>query len=201
MNGFASEGFCVSPRTRKEIAQIAETVRNMFSPSRTKFLDVVDLLERKLPAAFERFSLEIVEDNELPDREAEMCPSSLSIRVRESVYGKAMDGDCHCRFTLAHEIGHFFLHRFQSLAFGLQLQGRKISAYCDSEWQANTFARHFLVPDSLAKGLDVSQIELLFGVSSSVARIVCKGDAPCSGYANSPIGNQPLLPGFDFGNR
>lgn len=198
MNHISSDGFCVSSRTRKEIAWIAERVRNMFFPAREKYLDVIAFLEHKLPVAFEHFRLEIVEDDELPGREAEMCPTGFCIRVRESVYMKAMEGDCHSRFTLAHEAGHFFLHRFQHLAFGLPLHGINTPAYCNSEWQANTFARYFLVPDSRASGLDVSQVELLFGVSKPVAGIVCKSGALCGKSGNGGVGNQPFLPGLDL---
>jgi hypothetical protein len=58
------------------------------------------------------------------------------------------------RFSLAHEIGHYFLHKdiYSKLPFG-SLEDWKVfmanvgeGVYKDFEWQANEFAGRFLVP-------------------------------------------------------
>ncbi len=166
-------GFCVAPRKESELRTVAETVRGILSDhADIKFLDIVKVLEHKMPEVCPAFRYEIVEPLELPDREAEMNPFDLCIRIREDVYRKTMDGDGHCRFTIAHELGHFFLHRTQTLAFGRKAENGKIPAYMNSEWQADVFARNLLAPFSMTRGLLPNQIVLLFGVSMEVAKII-----------------------------
>lgn len=168
------DGFCVSPRNEGEIRMVAEQLRKLFGYGDFRYLDVVRILEHKMPEAFPGFRYEIVEPSELPGREAEMNPLELCIRIREPIYAKAMEGDGHCRFTIAHEIAHFFLHRTQSLAFGQKSESNNMRIYMNSEWQADTFARHFLAPPSMTRGMVAGQIEVLFGVSQSVANIIAK---------------------------
>lgn len=108
----------------------------------------------------------------MPDRDAEMNPFEYCIRVQEPVYVKAMNGDGHCRFTIAHELGHFFMHRTQTLAFGRKAENGNIPPYRNSEWQADVFARNLLAPFSMTRGMIAKQIETLFGVSHSVADII-----------------------------
>jgi len=198
MSRFDREGFCVTGRSESEIRHIAEQIRKLFYPAGIKLLDVIDMIERKMPAAFEWFRYEIVEPEELPDREAEMCPSDNCIRIRESVYIKAIDHDPHSRFTLAHELGHFFLHRHQALAFGRPSLNGNIPAYRHSEWQADTFARNLLAPRTMAEGMMTEEIEVLFEVSRSVAEIVSGHRTIVPMPTKCPVSNAPMLPGFEF---
>ena len=107
-----------------------------------------------------------------------MNPFEFCIRVQEPIYAKAMDGDGHCRFTVAHEIAHFFLHRTQALAFGRKAENGNIPAYRNSEWQADVFARNLLAPFSMTRGMVANQIEVLFGVSRHVANIIAATKNP-----------------------
>lgn len=171
------EGFCVTQRTEKELRVSAEQLRKvLWDYTDIKYLDIVKVLEHKMPEAFNGFRYEIVEPYELPDREAEMNPCDFCIRIQEPIYRKAMNGDGHCRFTLAHELGHFFLHRTQTLAFGRKAINGNIPTWRNSEWQADTFARNFLAPYSMTRGMCAQEIEALFGVSRSVANIVAGTD-------------------------
>lgn len=184
MSTCRKEGFCVAPRTEKEIRASAEQLRKVLLPRNDiKYLDVARVLELKIPEIFPGFRYEIVCPDEMPDREAEMNPSEFCIRIQEPVYTKALAGDGHCRFTLAHEFGHFFLHRAQTLAFGRKAENGNIPTYMNSEWQADVFARNLLAPLSLARGMTANEIEVLFGVSRSVANII-------TGMGNAPI---PIL--------
>ena len=166
-------GFCVTPRKESELRTVAEKVRGILSDhADIKFFDIIKVLEHKMPEVCPAFRYEIVEPLELPDREAEMNPLELCIRIREDVYLKAMDGDGHCRFTVAHELGHFFLHRTQTLAFGRKAENGKIPTFQNSEWQADVFARNLLAPFSMTQGMVSNQIALVFGVSKEVAKII-----------------------------
>lgn len=173
MSTCLKDGFCVAPRKEAEIRIVAEQMRKILSDHPDfKYLDIVRVLEFRMPEAFPGFRYEIVDSCEMPDREAEMNPSEFCIRIQEPIYIKAMKGDGHCRFTLAHELGHFFMHRTQPLAFGHRAINGNIPPYMNSEWQADIFARNLLAPFSMTRGLCAQEIETLFGVSRNVAHII-----------------------------
>ena len=181
MSTCLKDGFCVTPRKEKEIRAAAEQFRKLLCDNDDiKYLDITRLLEFKMPELFPGFRYEIVEPDELPGREAEMNPYEYCIRIQEPVYVKAMNGDGHCRFTIAHEIGHFIMHRNQTLAFGRKAENGNIPTYMNSEWQADVFARNLLAPFSLAHKMIPQAIESVFGVSRSVADIIAgtKGITP-----------------------
>ena len=191
------EGYAVSPRSETEIRNIAEQIRKLVHDVDIKFFDVIRFLEFKMPDLFENFRYEIVTDDEIPDREAEMNPREFCIRIRESVYNKALNGDGHYRLTIAHELGHFFLHRTQTLAFGRPAKNGSIPAYRHSEWQADIFARNLLAPWSMAKNMKTAEIEAVFGVSNEVARII-SGEAQTKKAPLLPNADiSPMLPGLE----
>lgn len=166
------DGFCVEPMTTQAIETAAFETRKFFYPDGQNLLDVMDLIEHKLPLAYQSFHLDVVRPEELPGREAEFNPTNFCIRIREPIYEAACNYDGHCRFTVAHELGHFFLHRDQTPAFGRPARDGKIPAYKHSEWQADTFARNLLAPRQLTNGMTVPEIKTVFEVSYEVACIV-----------------------------
>lgn len=173
MSTCMKDGFCVSPRKEKEIRAAAEQLRKVLvSDDKIKYLQIESILEYKMPELYPGFRYEIVDPSEMPDREAEMNPTEFCIRIQEPIYRKALEGDGHCRFTIAHELGHFFLHRAQPLAFGRKAENGNIPTYQNSEWQADIFARNLLAPFSMTRGMIAKQIEELFGVSKKVAHII-----------------------------
>ena len=189
-------GFCVEPMSERKIQDVADIIRRLFYPIGHKYVDVIDLIERKLPFAFEGFNYEVVESSELPDREAEMNPYEYCIRMRTSVYEGACNHDGRSRFTIAHELGHFFLHRNQTVAFGMPAKHGLIPAFRHSEWQADTFARNLLAPLHLAKGLTVPSIAAVFEVSREVAAIVHRESTKQFAKAAAST-SQWVLPGFE----
>lgn len=191
------DGFCVAPRKEGEIRLAAEKVRSILSGNQDfKYLDIVRILEYKMPVFFPGFGYEIVDSFEMPDREAEMNPRELCIRIRESVYNAAIEGDGHCRFTIAHELGHFFLHRTQALAFGHRAEKGSIPTYMNSEWQADVFARNLLAPHSMTRGMAADAIEVLFGVSRQVAEIISGQGAKLVRHPIVPSGMEQMT--FNF---
>jgi Zn-dependent peptidase ImmA (M78 family) len=199
-NQYRREGFCVDPLSEADIRAAAEKLRAVLYDGGHKYVDVIDLIERKMPILFENFRYEIVGNDELPDREAEFNPYEYCLRVREEVYEKAFAHDGHCRFTLAHELGHFFLHRNQTLAFARYSENGEIPPFRNSEWQADMFARHLLVPLGLARGMSVAAIAAVFEVSLEVAKIVReKVDEQFAVVAVSPQRvRQGFLPGLNW---
>lgn len=166
------DGFRVIPMSDCDIRMAATNVRKLFCTVEHHLFDIVRVIELKMPKIYPRFHLEITSDSDLPDREAEFDPITWAMRIRESVYLAALEGDGHCRVTLAHELAHFFLHRFQRPTFGRSAENGQVP-YCEnSEWQADTFARHLLAPKHLAVGLSIAQIMVMFEVSRKLALIV-----------------------------
>lgn len=67
-----------------------------------------------------------------------------------------LDGHDYSRFIIAHEIGHLVLHKDQAMAFSGQLAASP-TYYPEhecSEWQANMFALHFLIPPEVTQQLN-----------------------------------------------
>ncbi len=87
--------------------------------------------------------------------------------IRSDVYEGAIKGDCRDRFTLCHEIGHYFLHQPNSISFA---RGN-IPVYRDPEWQANTFAGELMAPYDLVKDMKIEEIMEKCGMSRKAATI------------------------------
>ena len=114
-------------------------------------------------------SFEIIEKKEMLDKYAEYNPIDKTIKLREDVYERAINGIGRDRFTVSHEIGHIFLH---SDNIAMARSDEKIPVYCDPEWQANTFAREFLCPlNGISDNDDIDTISEKYGVSKEVASI------------------------------
>ncbi len=71
-------------------------------------MPIVELLDI-LTEIFKDFSYEIVDDTELPlIMHADTDVRTGHIRIKESVYERACNGEGRDRMTIAHEIGHYF---------------------------------------------------------------------------------------------
>jgi len=115
------------------------------------------------------------------------------IKIRGDVWRLIETGDGRARFTLAHEIGHAFLHRDElqegriafrdAVATPTARLKRGMKIYESPEWQANVFASALLMPKkSVQQWIDLVRCEQpdsisiadmaeTFGVSFQAARI------------------------------
>ncbi|HEY5081955.1 MAG TPA: ImmA/IrrE family metallo-endopeptidase [Bauldia sp.] len=94
------------------------------------------------------------------------------LNIDTSVWEEAKIGEPSARYVLAHEIGHVVLHAHYDLAYSADpaLKLAPFQQEESAEWQAHTFARHFLVPVETAKSYDaVGSVATKFGVSIEVA--------------------------------
>jgi hypothetical protein len=75
----------------------------------------------------------------------------LTLHTVESIWRDADLGKPYARFIVAHEIGHIVLHDEFAVAFSddKAAQLNYIQDEESGEWQANTFADCFLVPDHI----------------------------------------------------
>lgn len=162
------KSFVAAPLSRNDIREIVKVIRESFGLQDKKRFPVVEFLEHGLLQLDENFVLEIKETHEMTEYGV-AYPKEGRIELRQDVYDRACDGVPRDRFTIAHEIGHYIMHRPERI--GLARSNEKPQPFRDPEWQANTFAGELLVPSYLIRGMAERQIVEQFGVSWDVARI------------------------------
>ena len=155
------------PTSRAKIRKTTELIRKIAQAE--DYFDVVRFLEHRLPMMDEDFELCVLADEEMHGYYAKAYPDQHKIEVRQSVYLGAIENIGGHRFTLCHELGHYFMHGSERISYPRTQE--KIQAYEDPEWQANTFAGELLVPANIARNFTVSEISQRCGVSNIVAFI------------------------------
>lgn len=158
-------GFKVSPRSGKNIAQLAKGIREIFEI--TGYCPIIEILE------FGWGKYLIKSFTEMGDNLGLTQPDG-TILLREDVYHGACEDHGFHRFTVAHEIGHVLMHVDQ-IGFARTFEQQQDKVYCNSEWQANEFAGCLLVPDFEVKALHSSvtakTIATMYGVSLECAEL------------------------------
>jgi len=84
-------------------------------------------------------------------------------------------GPLRNRFTIAHELGHYFLHSRQG---EIPLKAQRFGSN-QAEWEANWFAAGFLMPEKpfskdYNKGFRIYNLAIKYGVSESAAEVRLK---------------------------
>lgn len=98
--------------------------------------------------------------------------ATIDLYIREEVYEEAVVGRHRARFTIAHELGHLFLHnslteeRCRLLARNSYKHSEEVIAY---EEEADTFAAELLMPIDGIKGMSVMEIQYTYNVSRETA--------------------------------
>ncbi|MDO4569031.1 MAG: ImmA/IrrE family metallo-endopeptidase [Planctomycetia bacterium] len=168
---YNNEGYPVTPCSTANIISITNLIRENLGLFDEEKLPLLPILEFYMPMIYSDFTFGVKEKGEMQEREGETIPQSNSIFLREDVYENLCNDDGRARFTAAHELGHYWLHRNQGVNLQRK-QGGNIKIYCNSEWQADTFAAHFLMPSHLiAKYRDPLIIAARFAVSMQAAEI------------------------------
>lgn len=84
------------------------------------------------------------------------------------IYVNAADAYYRQRFTIAHELGHYFCHEYINDIENLEYVDLRSDASSPEEVQANKFASELLMPDDLVKN---EYGKLLFPTISELSRI------------------------------
>jgi len=159
-------GIKVPPRSTKEIYGIAEKVRSVFQLNGPYV--PIDNIYEVMPDLLTGFNYEILSKEEMGDDEGVTYPNKKLIHIREDVYEGACSGSGRDRFTMAHELGHLFLHT--NVQFSRLNPAAPTKIYMDSEWQADTFASGFLIDATyLAKCYSIQDVVSMFGITKSAA--------------------------------
>jgi transcriptional regulator with XRE-family HTH domain len=142
-------GLLVPPLSTKVIRAFADKVRSVFVEDDKVEFPIMDVLEFRLESIFDGFYVDIRDSEYMGDLEGRMLAGENGIALREDVYAGAWTGNRRDRFTVCHEFGHFLMHRTVTMA---RARDDSDKIFCDSEWQADTFAgtllmspRHFAV--------------------------------------------------------
>ena len=138
-----SHGFCVPPMSVEQIMELAERMRARLIYPDIERVPIAAALEFGLPRYLGSFDLFICDDETMEfGKKGETASGTDSITLPERIYVGAWKGNPSHRDIMAHELGHFLLHRHLSL---VRYYDSRLPIYRDSEWQANFFAACFLM--------------------------------------------------------
>ncbi|RWC47514.1 MAG: ImmA/IrrE family metallo-endopeptidase [Mesorhizobium sp.] len=130
------------------IEEQANSVRRKLNIENVPAFDMYYVLE-KIQKLAKNFSFRSALEDELGDNEATMNDETGTLIAQENVLDDVKAGRTRARFTIAHELGHYFLghegHRRRNLK---GVYATSIERAEESE--ANIFASYFLVPTKLA---------------------------------------------------
>lgn len=169
--------YMVEAKSRANLRSLARVLREHLHLDDVLYFPIVELLD-VMTELFDDFNYEVVEDKVLSKKvHADTDIRTGHIRIKESVYEGACNGEGRDRMTIAHEIGHYFTLCFCGFRLERNFSGGKIPAFCDPEWQAKCFAGELMVPAHRVKGMNEYEIADQCGVSY---------DAACVQYKHLP---------------
>ncbi len=159
------------PISRYEIKKITAFFRKILKLDGVQCVPIIEILELVLPQIFPDFEYEIRPNEEMRGLCGVTYPEQSRIEINEKIYEKAIKGDGHARYSIAHEIGHFILHNDVKVKLCRIHPETQLKPYEDPEWQADVFAGELLAPSDLVKDMDVDEIIRLCGVSRRAAEV------------------------------
>ncbi|MDQ0135017.1 hypothetical protein J2T08_002938 [Neorhizobium galegae] len=148
-----------------QMAKVADHYKKILGIPDAEYVDIVNIIEFKVSKIYPNFRFIIKRDQDFPD-EAFTDFENDSILVRESIYIAASEGDAKSRMILAHELGHYLLHRdkgapkMHKTRDGAYDSIKELNSTESAEDQADMFAQHFLVLPALAFDLKEDALSL-----------------------------------------
>lgn len=164
-------GYCIKvpARSTKWIRSYTEALRDALEMNEPYF-KIVWFMDTFLLREFDGYEFEVVGRAELGSDAGRTYPDQGLVQIRSDVYDDAASGGGFGRFTMAHELGHLFMHR--GIGFARHVERQKVADYCNSEVQANRFAAELLMPVSAVETCKgVRSLQQLCGVSRPAAGI------------------------------
>jgi Zn-dependent peptidase ImmA (M78 family) len=150
----------VSARSAESIAQLAYRLRDADGSINNANFNIVDFVSRTLPRQLEilkkgKLLIEFYDREFKEDDPAFVSFNPLTLNSDRQIWASATRGEDYQRFVIGHEIGHLVLHDHSAKAFSRDKSDQiKFGDDLQSaEWQANTFAGHFLLPDPVIQKL------------------------------------------------
>lgn len=160
----------VPPRSQDNVFGVAMGVRQQLNIQYDAF-PIAQVLEFVMPLAFPGFGLEVGDFHQMGNNHGLTIPAENIIRLREDVYDGMVDGKGRDRFTAAHELGHYLMHRDIPIQFHRAENGQ-LKPFRDSEWQANRFAGGLLMPtDRMVQCKSLAEVVERFQVTRDAASV------------------------------
>lgn len=174
-------GVRARPTSIGKLRSFATLIRGASHLSAEGRFPVSEFLEFSLPQAIRGFDFVVVE--QLSD-EDEACaypdgcqenPDGPFIKLTNSVYEGAYNGNGRDRLTILHECAHVLLHR------GINVhhrgpKGAELKPFENSEWQATQLAAELLMPVcSFCQHSSFDTYRTVMGISKQATRIRLKG--------------------------
>ena len=157
----------VPPCSRVEIRNFAREIRKAFHWDEAYF-PVVDIVDLVLPRMDDSFLLVIEEEDVMGADHGRTMPDQNIIMLRQDVYDGACGGRGRDRMTIAHELGHLFIH--SGLPLTRRISREEIPPFRSSEWQANCFGGELLISaDHVGDCVCANDLVGKFGVSLEAA--------------------------------
>ncbi len=147
-----NQSLMAPPYSRKHLENFAEYVRFQLGLDGSLFVPIMQVAEIVIPQFDPTFECSVLYESEMNGEYANYCPQSKTLNVRQDVYEAACSDDPRHRFTIAHELGHYFLHD-DLTRFSRCVGDTKMPSYRDPEWQANVFASAFLMSRKMIRGM------------------------------------------------
>lgn len=147
---------------RKRIAQYADEVRRILEIPYDRIIDLDEVLEK--------LDIQLIIDEKIP-YEGKVVVEENDGKIMSSIYLKNNFSNIgRKRFTIAHELGHLFLHqKFEEGIFKDSVFYRNLK-FTTEELEANEFAANLLMPkvhfiEVLESGKTIEEIADIFNVS------------------------------------
>ncbi|MBQ6004325.1 MAG: ImmA/IrrE family metallo-endopeptidase [Clostridia bacterium] len=163
-----------SPVSRESIRHFIRDLKRKVGLEYELYFPILHFVENVLPLLIPDFQLEIVPVIDMGGKHGETYPSKHIMRIREDVYLRAAAGEGRDRLTIAHEVGHLFMHDDDYIALCRMAPDERLRPFEDPEWQADAFGGELLASSYLIIGMTESEIQEKCGVSLSAAHIQLK---------------------------
>lgn len=163
------------PLSTKNIREIVGKIRRIFGLKNTCAVNITQLYDILSIIEFSSFSFSyciVPDDSKLLGKreEARTIVNTGEIFIKQWVWNDAcIKKRCRAIFTLAHELGHFFLAALFGLPLSRVNDDTKVRPFEDPEWQANTFASEFLMPFEECIDKTPDEISETYNVSKKCA--------------------------------
>jgi Zn-dependent peptidase ImmA (M78 family)/transcriptional regulator with XRE-family HTH domain len=163
-------GILVPPMSTEALRGFADKVRSAFVEDDQIQFPIMDVIEFRLAMVFDGFYIDVRDKQSMGEDEGRVIGGTNGIALREDIYEGAWNGVGRDRFTACHELGHFLMHRTITMARTRE-DGDKI--FCDSEWQADTFAGTLLMsPRHIHRFSDHEDAANHCGMTGAAAKVM-----------------------------
>lgn len=173
MVAWAHNNYKVSYRSEASIAAIACTYREWAGVSNLAHFSVARIIKKLTECQVPKkgqLSIKYIDDE---SADPFVTYNPLTLHVPREMMEFSDLGDADSNYKLAHELGHIILHDHHAQNFS-KFGTSTIKAFADeetAEWQAHTFADHFLAPDNIVRNFtSEDELRAACNLNQSVAK-------------------------------